>query len=251
MARLGLALLILIAVAPLMEARADLPRLGIFRKKKDDPPPTKDASAKAREVLDVLKSDPDETRRVAAVQELAAFDPRTNLDMLPTLLQAMRQDPSESVRAAAAKLVGELKPVVQNAGVALEQSLGQDPSEAVRKAAQQALWQYHLNGYRSAGANAQQAQTAEPPLAAPRAAPVTPITAPVRPGTVQATTVSQVKPAPSAGGVYQQTVEPPLAKPRAIEAVRPPQPTLAVPPLPTVPSVPPPATTPGIPPPNG
>jgi len=252
MARLGLALVLVVAISPCVEARADLPRLGIFRKKKEEPPvKEKDKTSRAKELLDTLKSDPDESRRLAAVQELSGYDPRVHLDLLPTLLQTLRQDPSEQVRAASVKLVGELRPVVQNAGVALEQSLGQDPSEVVRKAAQQALWQYHLNGYRTTGAYAQASQTAEPPLARPRqAVPVEPIAAPTRSNPVPAHTVAAAKPVVNSNGIYQQTVEPPLAKPRTTISVQPPQPTLTVPPLPSVPAVPAPPAAPSIPPPN-
>ena len=256
MVRIGISLVTLFAISPILETRADFPRLGIFRKKKDDPPAAeKDKSAKAKQIIETLKSDPDEKKRLAAVGELSEYDPRTHIDVLPTLVNSLNQDPSPAVRAAAAEVIGEMRPVQQNAGVALEQTNANDPSESVRKAAQQALWHYHLNGYRSAGANPTQPQTAEPPLARPKlkipTAPTLPIATPVKQPTTPATTTSNIKPLPLArGDVYPQTIEPPLAKPKPV--VQPPVPKLTVPPLPIVPMVPsvPSSTTPSVPPPS-
>lgn len=221
---------------PLADARADFPRLGIFRKKKEESPaPEKEKAAKVKQLLETVKSDPDESKRLAAVEALTAYDPRTHVEIVPTLVNSVKLDPSAAVRAAAAQSIGELKPPTQTAGVALEQTLANDPVESVRKASQQALWQYHLNGYRSAGITAP-TQTAEPPLAKPKKAPVIAVpTSTTKPVAVQM----------GQGGVYQQTVEPPLAKPKA--EVIPPTPTLTVPPLPpapTVPSNPPPSVPP-------
>jgi hypothetical protein len=251
MVRILLSLTVLLA-ASAFEARADLPRLGIFRKKKEDAPSTeKDPAARVKQLLDTLKADPDEKKRLEAVAELSEYDPRTHLDMMPALLASLKADPSASVRAVTAEAIGELKPVTQNAGVALEQTLTNDPSESVRKSAQAALWQYHLNGYRSAGASPAQPQTAEPPLAKPKPKPLvaTPIATPVKQPAVAATTMANSKTVPTPmpvakGGVYQQTVEPPLARVKSEspslvpDAVRPPVPSLTVPPLPVVPTVP-------------
>ena len=246
MVRIGIVFFIL--AAPIAEVRAELPRLGIFRsKKKDDAPASeKDKAVKVKGLLEALRTEPDEKKRLAAIEEISGYDPRTHVDVLPALVASVKQDPSAGVRATAAEAIGELKPVNQTAGVALEQTSTNDPSESVRKAAQQALWQYHLNGYRSQGSNPSLPQTSEPPLAKPKAV-VVPISKPV-----VATPVSQPKPV-AKGGVYQQTTEPPLAKPRvAPDAVSPPVPSLSVPALPPVPVVPsvPNAKIPSVPPPQ-
>ena len=244
MIRTALALVSVLAVAPAFEVNADLPRLGIFRKKKDDTAtPEKDKAARAKQLIESLKNDSDEKKRMAAVDELADYDTRTHVDVLPAIVASLKSDPSSSVRAAAASAIGATKPAVQTAGVALEQTLANDPSEAVRQASQQALWQYHLNGYRSAGVNPSSPQTAEPPLAKPK-----PLVASTPSKPVTAMTVSQTKPAPLPGGVYQQTAEPPLAKPRT--EIQPPTPDLVVPPLPVVPTVPSAGAIPSIPPPG-
>ncbi len=242
MVRTGIALMIL--ASPLSEVQADFPRLGIFRsRKKDEATSEKEKTARVKGLLESLRSEPDEKKRLAAVEELSDYDPRTHVEVLPALIASVKQDPAAGVRALAAEAIGEMKPVNQTAGVALEQTLTNDPSESVRKSAQQALWQYHLNGYRSQGANPSLPQTAEPPLAqAVKSAPKA----------VVATPVSQTRPVPR-GGVYQQTVEPPIAKPRvAPETVSPPTPSMSVPALPPVPVVPtvPSPIVPSVPPPQ-
>jgi hypothetical protein len=242
------ALAVAVFLAPVTAARADFPRLGIFRKKQKDEQPQQ----KAKQLVETLKSDPDEKKRKSAAEDLREQDPRNNSDIMPTLISALQKDPSPEVRAEAAETIGKLKPVAQTAGVALEQTLITDPSEAVRKSAQKALWDYHLNGYRSAGANPAYPQTAEPPLAKPRTAVAPPpVVLPAKPavasGPVPITTGI------GKGAIYPQTAEPPLARPksRPVETLTPPTPTLTVPPIPqpdakpVVPSIPPPPATTG------
>lgn len=246
----------------------DIPKLGIFRKK--DPKPAEPAPnpaapqgmAKAKPLIDTLQRDPDEKKRIAAAEELKDADPRGNPDVLTALAGSLKADPSPAVRSAAAKTLGEIKPVSATAGVALEQTVTTDPSDDVRKAAQAALWQYHLNGYRSAGANPAYPQTAEPPAAKPKSKQVSvPVMAPP-PASAQPRPITQ---GIGKGAVYPQTVEPPLAKPK----VTPPTPTLAVPaverpavvtipgvpdlapPTVTIPTPPVPLPVPTIPPPPG
>lgn len=259
MRRTAAAILALAACSDATSARAELPkfeipRLGIFRKKKEDPPaPPKqpDATAAAAKpanpTLDALKSDRDEKARTAAAVALRSADPRTDTEVLPTLMASLQQDPSAGVRAAVAETIGKLKPISAEAGATLEQAVVGDPSEPVRKAAQAALWQYHLNGYRSSAANAAVPQTAEPPLAKPKSFPKAMPAAPQ----VPAVLTSQVKPTPAPvatppvarpistgigrGAIYPQTIEPPLAKPKP--EVKPPVPSIEVPKLRTEPVV--------------
>lgn len=252
MRRTAAAILALAACSDATTARAEfpkfeIPRLGIFRKKKEDPPaPPKQpdappAAAKpANGTLDALKADRDEKSRAAAAVALRSVDPRTDANILPTLMTSLQQDPSAGVRAAVAETIGKLKPISAEAGATLEQAVVGDPSEPVRKAAQAALWQYHLNGYRSTAANAAVPQTAEPPLARPKSIPQS-MPAPQ----VPAVLTSQVKPTPAPvaappvarpistgigrGAIYPQTIEPPLAKPKT--DVKPPVPSIEVPKL--------------------
>lgn len=280
----------ILALAALSDstARAELPkfeipRLGIFRKKKEDPPaPPKqpgpaqpDAPAMAKPAnpsIEALKTERDEKARTAAAVALRSVDPRTDADVLPTLMTSLQQDPSPAVRAAVAETIGKLKPISAEAGATLEGVVVSDPSEPVRKAAQAALWQYHLNGYRSTAANAATPQTAEPPLAKP-----IPPKAPV-PTVLTSQPKAQPVVAPPAprpistgigrGAIYPQTIEPPLAKPKPTVDVKPPVPSIDVPKLreeppvvekketiaevqPAAIPIPPPATVVTIPPPSG
>jgi hypothetical protein len=61
---------------------------------------------------------------------------------------------------------GQYPTLFAQAGLALEEALEQDPVPAVQEAARQALWNYHLLGYRSSkGVEGFVGQTQEPPLA--------------------------------------------------------------------------------------
>jgi len=170
------------------------------RKKKDEPAP-----AKAKQLTDTLRTDPDERKRKAAAEELAEYDPRGNPEIMTGLIASLRQDPVAAVRVAAADTIGKLKPVYAQAGVALEEAVQADPSDGVRKAAQGALFQYHLNGYKATGSLA--TQSAEPPLAKTKPKTQTTVTVARLPLPAPVTvTVGRGSNAPA------QTVEPPLAK---------------------------------------
>ncbi|MGL4421013.1 MAG: HEAT repeat domain-containing protein [Gemmataceae bacterium] len=228
--------------SPIQAGGWDFPRLGIFRKKKEETPaPTPNAAkndpnsnaSKMKQLVETLKADPDESKRLTAVGELRELDPRKEPDLIPTLVSTLQKDPSAKVRSEVAGSIGHLKPVAQQAGLALEQTQTLDPSEAVRKAAKDALWQYHLAGYRSSGANPGFSQTNEPPMAKPRVAAKlpSPIVSQMPPQPIP----QQARPITSGlgkGAVYPQTTEPPLARPK--EAVVPPSPSLNVPALPRI-----------------
>src|SRR5262245_61807998 len=111
---------------------------GLFnRKSKVDP-------ARVRQLTEILKSEPDEKKRKAAVAELAETDPRLQLEVIPALTTALRKDPSAAVRSAAADVIGRFNVVFPIAGLALEDAMESDASPTVRNAAKQALWEYHL-----------------------------------------------------------------------------------------------------------
>jgi hypothetical protein len=153
------------------------------------------------------------------------------------LIASLRQDPAISVRAAAAETIGKLKPANAQAGVALEEAVQADPSDSVRKAAQDALFQYHLNGYKASPW--QTVQTAEPPLAGKRGkTPAAAPTARVRPPAAVPITVGRRSTS------YVQSPEPPLAKP-----ITPPAPVSSAPSAATAPTVVPPSPVgiPGVP----
>jgi HEAT repeats len=195
--------------------------------------------ARVRQLAEIIRSDPDEKRRKAAIAELCEADPRVHPDVIPALIAALRKDVA-TVRAAAAEAIGRFSTVFPLAGAALETAAESDASQVVRDAAQQSLWEYHLNGYRSGKvADATIRQTAEPPIAKPnRARPIAtePLTAPVvatagmlPPSTSTAASLPPfgVAPGPrvdllphffnfraalSGSTHYNLTIEPPLAK---------------------------------------
>lgn len=124
--------------------------------------------AKARVLIETLKSDADEKKRKTAADELGGADPRAVPEIVPALVTALRKDTSASVRTEAADSLRQLGVIFPQAGAALEDVAEMDSSPLVRLAAKRALWEYHLNGYRSAkGADGLLAQTIEPPIASP------------------------------------------------------------------------------------
>lgn len=127
---------------------------------------------RVRQLIDTLRTDADAEKRRSAIAELREADPRTQLDVIPALVSALIRDRVAEVRADAAGAIGQFKLVNPVAGLALENAAESDSSPLVRGAAQQALWEYHLNGYRSArGADGIAGQTQEPPLARPAVRP--------------------------------------------------------------------------------
>ncbi len=120
--------------------------LGFFKRRqaKVDAP-----VSKAKQLVEVLRTDPDEARRKDAATELKAIDPRSNPEVIPGLVASVQKDPSPAVRIEAVRVLGDLKPVSEPAGLALEAAVKADPDPKVREAIGAALWQYHLNGYRT------------------------------------------------------------------------------------------------------
>ena len=142
-------------------AGASAGALAIFAKK----PKTE---TQVKRLIETVKSDPDEKKRRAAIAELYDADPRVNPDVIPCLVVALQKDSSALVRADAAEAMGQFKIVYPLAGLALEAAAELDASRDVRESAQQALWEYHLAGYRGTrGANGIAGQTVEPPIARP------------------------------------------------------------------------------------
>lgn len=226
--------------------------LGIF-KRRQKPEPV----SKAKQLISVLQSSPDAGKRQEAAEELRSIDARVVPDVIPTLMNSLQQDPSPAVRAEAATSLGKIKPINQSAGIVLERASQSDPIDKVREAAQNALWQYHLNGYSNTAGPPLAAQSSEPPLAA-RPIPSAQLTArPTPPTTVSSSAFRPITNRVGKGSTYQQTVEPPLARPKSSPGssqptstlpapqTTPPQPPAAPAPLPALPVVPtPPSTTP-------
>ena len=80
--------------------------------------------------------------RFAAAEELRQFDPLAFPEMVPALLDALKNDTKPSVRSEAVQTLGRLRPVSQQIGQALEQARDKDPSMRVRLQARRELVSY-------------------------------------------------------------------------------------------------------------
>jgi hypothetical protein len=133
--------------------------------------------SRINQLIQIIQSDPDEIKRNAAVAELSRADPRVSAGVIQIVTEALLKDSSAKVRLTAVGVIGKYNSVFPLAGLALETAMESDATPAVRKAAREALWEYHLIGYKSARAVEELTrQTPEPPLAK-RAAKPTPVTA--------------------------------------------------------------------------
>ncbi len=167
----------------------------LFGKKPAKPEP----AVHVPELIAAVKNDGDENKRAAAAEELRQYDPAAFPEMVPALIDVLLHDAKPAVRAEAAQTLGKLRPINQQAGLALEQALAKDASMRVRLQARSSLLMYHMAGYHGGKpAEPPAAPTKEPPLADPKA--------PLPPA-VKTTTVPHATPVPT------QTEEPPLAPP--------------------------------------
>jgi hypothetical protein len=176
----------------------------IFGKKNKKPTPAE----RVPELLAVIKTDGDENKRAAAAQELRQYDPNQFPMIVPVLVDVLLTDKKPGVRAEAAQTLGKIRPVSQQAGLALEQALTGDSSMRVRLQARSSLLQYHWSGYHGNKKDELMPQTKEPPLADEKAAPVISTTATQPPG---ARTTSGYRTPVVYPPMRSTTQEPPLA----------------------------------------
>ncbi len=116
---------------------------GILFGKKTKPIPAE----RVPELIVMVKTDPDETKRASAAKELRQYDPAAFKDIVPVLIDVLLNDAKASVRTEAADSLGDIRPVSKEAGWALEQAREKDSSMRVRLAARYSLMQYHWHGY--------------------------------------------------------------------------------------------------------
>jgi len=123
------------------------------------------------QLIVTVKTDTDEGKRAAAAGELRQFDPNAFPEIVPVLIDVLKNDPKPSVRSEAAQSLSRLRPISQDAGAALEQAASKDAALRVRWQARSALMHYHLGGYHK-GKNTPpptgpilDPRTEEPPLA--------------------------------------------------------------------------------------
>ncbi len=141
----------------------------LFGRKNKKPTPAE----RVPELLTQIKTDGDAGKRAAAAQELRQYDLQQFPTIVPGLVDVMLSDREPSVRAEAARSLGKLRPISEQAGLALEQTLAKDSSTRVRLQARSSLMQYHWSGYHSLRKDDLVPQTKEPPLADDRTPPTT------------------------------------------------------------------------------
>ena len=254
MKRIAAILSATLAVATAQPAHAFDLGLGLFKRKpqpNSTTPSKSDTSLKVKQLVATLQSDPDTDRRKAAAEAIRTIDSRNNADVIPTLVATLQNDPNAGVRSIAAESLGAIKSVYPAAGVALEASEKSDPDANVRAVAKAALWQYHLNGYKTPSNSTAGVpnQTGEPPFAVRKPS------VPTTPSAPAEQTFRPITQGVGKNSAVQPTTEPPLAKPKV--EVKPPAPTIVAPPIPMpmpepvivlpVPKVDPPLTIPDVP----
>ena len=155
--RRRLVLVVLVLAALPVAAQA-----GILFGKKPKPSPQE----RVPELIRIIQTDGDESKRADACEELRDYDTAQFPDIVPVLVGAMLGDKKAGVRAEAAHSLGKIRPVSQMTGRALEKALADDASMRVRVQARSALLSYHWAGYHSTGKKDDPLVTnKEPPLA--------------------------------------------------------------------------------------
>ncbi len=141
-------------------------------------PPLPAPGQRVAELVQTLKSDPNEGKRIAAIAELRQFDAATNPEIVPTLVETLKGDPRPNVRSEAAQSLGQVPPS-REVVAALEQAANGDSARGVRSQAHSVLTRYQKNSARKTESVPPASVTRqEPPLAetparpAPRLAPV-------------------------------------------------------------------------------
>src|SRR5262245_63620017 len=87
----------------------------IFGKKTKTPP-----GQRIGELIVQAKSDPSESKRAAAAEELRDYDAKSHPEVVPLLIDVARSDKSAAVRLEAVDSLSRIRPVSQSAGQAIE-----------------------------------------------------------------------------------------------------------------------------------
>lgn len=180
--RIGLVLL-------LMGGLAQAAPAGIIFGKKPKPNPAE----RIPELIVIIKTEKDESRRVAAAAELREYDTTANPEIVHVLIDVLLNDAKPSVRAEAADSLGKIRPITKEAGWALEQAMAKDGSMRVRLQARYALLGYQWNGYEGIKGN-------DPVVTTPPA------------GAAPGTTVVTSPSGPALGPVITPTGNPPVVR---------------------------------------
>jgi HEAT repeats len=156
------------------------------------------------ELLAMIKTDPSESKRANAAKELGKYDPAAFPDMIAVLVDVAVHDDKAGVRLEAVQTLGKLRPISQEAGMALEEAT-HDSSIRVRLQARSSLLGYRLAGYHGAPRPSEPATVSAPPT------PNTTVMKPAAP----AKRFSIVPMPRTNTGLVNETAPPPLAEPAA------------------------------------
>lgn len=121
---------------------------GIFSKKAAKPNNV-NADQRLPELLFIVKSDPDEAKRTSAAAELRDYDPNTYTDIIPVLVDVLKNDSKPGVRREAANSLGRLRAKSPDASKALQQAASKDASWRVRFQAWSSLKMSQISGLTS------------------------------------------------------------------------------------------------------
>jgi HEAT repeats len=117
-------------------------RAGIFGRQRPNP------AQRVPQLITIVKTDPSDSAREKAAAELREYDAAAFPEILAVLIDVLQHDPKAGVRVEAAQSLAKLRPVSQEAGLALEEAT-RDSSLRVRWQARSSLLGYRLSGYRS------------------------------------------------------------------------------------------------------
>ena len=166
-----LMLLLLIAAST---SPASAGPLGLFKKPK---PP--DPAERVPALIKTLQSDPDERKREQAAEDLRDFDTKAFDDIVPTLMEALKNDSGTGVRLACVNSLTRIRPVSPRMVYAMQQAAANDASLRVRLSADATLKQWRIIDGVQIGRRADiPSQTEEPPLASPPPATAMPAAPP-------------------------------------------------------------------------
>ncbi len=123
------------------------------------------------ELIATAKTDPDERRRAAAVEQLRDSDLRAYPDITGVLIDLMLNDTKPSVRLEAVRSLARVRPVSQLIGQAMQQVASNDDNWRVRFQARSAMLMMGYRGSETKNAAASPTKVTydEPPLANPLA----------------------------------------------------------------------------------
>jgi HEAT repeats len=216
---------------------------GFFKKSPPPPPPAQ----RVGELVTIVRTDGDERKRTAAVEELRNFDTKAFPEIVPVLAEAAVKGTKPGVRAEAINSLVRIRPISNIAGQAIEAASQHDDYWRNRMSAQTALVRYRMAGYTSPTPpppappqNAKGSATPTPPIKVPPQTGEPPLADAVPPIVYYDQNGKQIAPPKEIGIVTQAPSVPalPTGNPRT-----------APPPITTIPSpyAPPPPYSPPLP----